>query len=155
NPSTTLKDNEFREKHPNGLIISSHDYNHIKDTLTRDTEVLKSLNIMDYSLLLVIHNMNRNDEKQKDDDNKNNNRNDISDDGISALNENGERLLIYFGLIDLLQTFDVCKVIQHQWHSLQDGDDVDKRSINEPEFYAKRFQDFVFNSVFKSSSIDD
>lgn len=50
--SATLKDNDFREIHPNGLKIPRNIYNHLIDVLTRDVEFLEKLNIMDYSLLL-------------------------------------------------------------------------------------------------------
>jgi hypothetical protein len=55
--SATFKDNDFREIHPNGLKLPKSVYYHLKEVLTRDVEFLERLNIMDYSLLLTVHNI--------------------------------------------------------------------------------------------------
>ncbi|CAF3753761.1 unnamed protein product [Rotaria sp. Silwood1] len=55
--SATFKDNDFRDIHPQGLKIPKNIYYHLKDIITYDVEFLEKLNIMDYSLLLTIHNM--------------------------------------------------------------------------------------------------
>jgi len=67
--------------------------------------------------------------------------------GIPAKNHKGENLLIFIGIIDILQSFGVAKKLEHTWKSLiHDGDTV---SVHRPSFYAKRFKDFLANSVFK------
>ncbi|CAF5218837.1 unnamed protein product, partial [Rotaria magnacalcarata] len=68
--------------------------------------------------------------------------------GIPAINEKGEHLLVFFGIIDILQTFDICKVMQRHYQTVENPDVVKERSIVDAVFYAKRFKEFVFNRVF-------
>jgi len=65
------------------------------------------------------------------------------------VNEKGERLLLFFGIIDILQTFDICKVMQRQYQTVENREAVDDRSIVEADFYAKRFKEFIFEHVFQ------
>ncbi|XP_063674809.1 phosphatidylinositol 4-phosphate 5-kinase type-1 alpha-like isoform X3 [Bolinopsis microptera] len=58
--SPTLKDLDFLEEHPGGLILEPDLYDDLKRTLERDIRVLESFRIMDYSLLLGIHNISLN-----------------------------------------------------------------------------------------------
>lgn len=44
--------------------------------------------------------------------------------------------------------FDICKVMQRQYQTVENRDVVDDRSIVEADFYAKRFKEFVFERVF-------
>ncbi|CAF0818311.1 unnamed protein product [Rotaria sordida] len=199
-PSATFKDNDFREIHPEGLKLPKSVYHHLKEVLTRDVEFLEKLNIMDYSLLLTVHNMDnqikptrvgslesflgtardtfligmtqqidQNDKKTKHEKPKlvlkfrkpietlglgykeistfdTENAKEFG--GIPAINEKGERLLLFFGIIDILQTFDTCKVIQRQYQTVENHEVVDDRSIVEADFYADRFKKFVFERVF-------
>ncbi|CAF4127449.1 unnamed protein product [Rotaria magnacalcarata] len=69
--------------------------------------------------------------------------------GIPAINEKGERILLFFGIIDILQTFDICKVMQQQYQTVENPDVVDARSIVAADFYADRFKKFVFERVFR------
>uniref|UniRef100_W5MKT0 Phosphatidylinositol-4-phosphate 5-kinase, type I, alpha, b n=1 Tax=Lepisosteus oculatus TaxID=7918 RepID=W5MKT0_LEPOC len=67
--------------------------------------------------------------------------------GIPARNAKGERLLIYIGIIDILQSYRFVKKLEHSWKALvHDGDTV---SVHRPGFYAERFQKFMCNTVFK------
>ena len=67
--------------------------------------------------------------------------------GIPAKNKKGENLLLFIGVIDILQSYRVLKKMEHFWKSLiHDGDTV---SVHRPGFYAKRFQSFLFERVFK------
>ncbi|CAF2869149.1 unnamed protein product [Rotaria sp. Silwood2] len=68
--------------------------------------------------------------------------------GIPAVNEKGERLLLFFAIIDILQTFDICKVMQRQYQTVENREVVDDRSIVEADYYADRFKKFVFERVF-------
>ncbi|KAL8166689.1 hypothetical protein V2J09_008188 [Rumex salicifolius] len=56
---------------------------------------------------------------------------------------NGEVLdvILYFGIIDILQDYDISKKIEHAYKSLQ----VDPTSISavDPKLYSKRFRDFL------------
>lgn len=67
--------------------------------------------------------------------------------GIPARNNKGERLLLYIGIIDILQSYRFVKKLEHSWKALvHDGDTV---SVHRPGFYAERFQRFMCNTVFK------
>lgn len=67
--------------------------------------------------------------------------------GIPARNEKGERLLIFLGVIDILQSYRMIKKFEHTFKSVfTDGDTV---SVHRPGFYAQRFLDFMANKVFR------
>lgn len=67
--------------------------------------------------------------------------------GIPAKNHKGENLLIFIGIIDILQSYGVAKKLEHTWKSIiHDGDTV---SVHHPAFYAKRFKQFLSDKVFK------
>nr|KAF6397186.1 hypothetical protein HJG63_009835 [Rousettus aegyptiacus] len=67
--------------------------------------------------------------------------------GIPARNSKGERLLLYIGIIDILQSYRFIKKLEHSWKALvHDGDTV---SVHRPSFYAERFQRFMCSTVFK------
>ncbi|CAG10850.1 unnamed protein product, partial [Tetraodon nigroviridis] len=70
--------------------------------------------------------------------------------GIPAQNSKGERLLVYIGIIDILQSYRLAKKIEHSWKALvYDGDTV---SVHRPGFYADRFEKFMCNVVFRKVS---
>lgn len=56
-PSPTYKDLDFMEHHPEGLFLEAETYNALMKTISRDCRVLESFKIMDYSLLVGIHNL--------------------------------------------------------------------------------------------------
>jgi len=67
--------------------------------------------------------------------------------GIPAKNHKGENLLIFIGIIDILQSFGMAKKLEHTWKSLiHDGDTV---SVHRPSFYAQRFKKFMAEQVFR------
>uniref|UniRef100_A0A671P7K0 Phosphatidylinositol-4-phosphate 5-kinase, type I, alpha, b n=1 Tax=Sinocyclocheilus anshuiensis TaxID=1608454 RepID=A0A671P7K0_9TELE len=69
--------------------------------------------------------------------------------GIPARNSKGERILIYIGIIDILQSYRFIKKVEHSWKALvHDGDTV---SVHRPGFYAERFQHFMCSTVFKKT----
>ncbi len=49
---------------------------------------------------------------------------------------------------DNLNRFDICKVMQRQYQTVENPDVVAERSIVEADFYAKRFKEFLFERVF-------
>ncbi|CAF3306214.1 unnamed protein product [Rotaria sp. Silwood2] len=53
----TLKDNDFKYQHPYGLTLEPFFYDQLMQTIEDDIRVLSSFDIMDYSLLLAIHNI--------------------------------------------------------------------------------------------------
>lgn len=50
-------------------------------------------------------------------------------------------VVLYFGVIDILQDYDITKKIEHAYKSLQ----ADPASISavDPKLYSKRFRDFI------------
>ncbi|XP_074042489.1 phosphatidylinositol 4-phosphate 5-kinase 59B isoform X4 [Leptinotarsa decemlineata] len=210
--SPTYKDLDFMEHHPEGIFMEADTYNALVKTIQRDCRVLESFKIMDYSLLLAIHNLDQAQkeksemksqtqleklpeegeagdmsaamlteerEREKEDRigaaailnrSKSINRQrlvahstamesiqaesepiDEDDDtppgGIPARNERGERLLLFIGIIDILQSYRLKKKLEHTWKSMiHDGDTV---SVHRPSFYAQRFQKFMSQTVFK------
>jgi 1-phosphatidylinositol-4-phosphate 5-kinase len=57
--SPTYKDLDFMEHHPEGILMEADTYNALIKTIHRDCRVLESFKIMDYSLLLTIHNLDQ------------------------------------------------------------------------------------------------
>ena len=55
--SPTYKDLDFMELHPEGLSLEQETYAALVKTLQRDCRVLESFMIMDYSLLVGVHNL--------------------------------------------------------------------------------------------------
>ncbi|XP_055374548.1 phosphatidylinositol 4-phosphate 5-kinase type-1 alpha isoform X3 [Condylostylus longicornis] len=221
--SPTFKDLDFMEHHPNGILLESETYSALIRTIQRDCTVLESFKIMDYSLLVGVHNLDlalkekqekpqhQQSHQQKahhsqskgnfpklEDDiedapeadqcmaqdvrarartlNRNNfcyrsfNRqrlvahstamesiqaesepideeDDVPPGGIPARSEKGERLLLFIGIIDILQSYRLKKKLEHTVKSIiHDGETV---SVCRPSFYAQRFQNFMAKTVFK------
>uniref|UniRef100_A0A0E0KI02 Phosphatidylinositol 4-phosphate 5-kinase n=1 Tax=Oryza punctata TaxID=4537 RepID=A0A0E0KI02_ORYPU len=67
----------------------------------------------------------------------------LSGGGFLAPNQTGEvyDVILYFGIIDILQDYDITKRLEHAYKSLQ----TDPNSISavDPKLYSKRFQDFI------------
>lgn len=57
--SPTFKDLDFIEHHPSGIYLESETYNALIKTMNRDCRVLESFKIMDYSLLVGVHNLDQ------------------------------------------------------------------------------------------------
>ncbi|XP_064645801.1 uncharacterized protein LOC135499086 isoform X5 [Lineus longissimus] len=200
----TLKDLDFADIHLNGILLEQETHTALVKTITRDCRVLESFKIMDYSMLLGVHNLDIAEREKKeraeqqrhmeagtsqssdslrqdaegggqpinkglqraksmktrlaaystalesiqaesdpidaDDD-------DISPGGIPARNSKGERLLLYIGVIDILQNYRLRKKMEHTFKSIvHDGDTI---SVHRPSFYAQRFQSFFSTVVFR------
>uniref|UniRef100_A0A1L8DLV0 Putative phosphatidylinositol-4-phosphate 5-kinase n=1 Tax=Nyssomyia neivai TaxID=330878 RepID=A0A1L8DLV0_9DIPT len=206
--SPTYKDLDFMEHHPNGIFLEADTYNALIKTIQRDCRVLESFKIMDYSLLVGVHNLDlslkdkqeeKNAQMRENDDfagessldgagderdrrerrsggatalNRSRSVNrqrlvahstamesiqaasepiddedDVPPGGIPARSEKGERLLLFIGIIDILQSYRLKKKLEHTFKSIiHDGDTV---SVCRPSFYAQRFQDFMAKTVFK------
>ncbi|ESO89726.1 hypothetical protein LOTGIDRAFT_164748 [Lottia gigantea] len=174
----TLKDLDFNENHPEGVLMEKEYYDALIKTLNRDIRVLESFKIMDFSLLVGIHNLDlaarekANVSLQRgksfktrlaqfstalesitakadiDDENEDEN---FPPGGIPARNSRGDRLLIYLGIIDILQFYRLKKRIEHQLKSLViDGDTI---SVHRPAYYAQRFAAYCANRVFKKMPV--
>ncbi|XP_011602773.1 phosphatidylinositol-4-phosphate 5-kinase, type I, beta a isoform X2 [Takifugu rubripes] len=165
--SPTFKDLDFKDMHE-GLNLDSETYNALMKTLQRDCRVLESFKIMDYSLLLGIHVL---DHKPLSRGSRCDSRKGqkvlystalesiqgsmkdpepLGDDdtfgGIPAKYKD-ENLLIFLGIIDILQSYRLIKKMEHSWKALvHDGDTV---SVHRPSFYADRFLKFMGSTVFK------
>ena len=57
--SPTYKDLDFMQMLPEGLLLEPETYNALISTLRRDCRVLESFRIMDYSLLVGVHNLDQ------------------------------------------------------------------------------------------------
>ncbi|NXA16454.1 PI51A kinase, partial [Sapayoa aenigma] len=188
----TYKDLDFMQDIPDGLFLDSDMYNALCKTLQRDCLVLQSFKIMDYSLLVAIHNMDlaQREHAAADGTAQADTRRPAAqkalystamesiqgearrggtietDDqmgGIPARNARGERLLLYIGIIDVLQSYRArgclplfqqrypLECVTNCW-SLVNGCGLapqDTVSVHRPSFYAERFQRFMCNTVFK------
>ncbi|CAG5885974.1 unnamed protein product [Menidia menidia] len=175
----TYKDLDFIQDMSGGLILEGDKYSAVCKTIQRDCLLLQSFKIMDYSLLVGIHNVDQACREQASeeavavagaaDQRKPQGQKSLystaieaiqaeaggvgpseSEDktgGIPAQNSKGDRLLVYMGIIDILQSYRFVKKLEHSWKALvHDGDTV---SVHRPSFYADRFQKFMCNTVFK------
>jgi 1-phosphatidylinositol-4-phosphate 5-kinase len=63
--------------------------------------------------------------------------------GFLFPNQTGEMhdVILYFGIIDVLQDYDISKKLEHAYKSVK----TDPNSISavDPKLYSKRFQDFI------------
>ncbi|XP_010787647.1 phosphatidylinositol-4-phosphate 5-kinase, type I, beta a isoform X1 [Notothenia coriiceps] len=165
--SPTFKDLDFQEMHE-GLHFDADTYSALMKTLQRDCRVLESFKIMDYSLLLGVHVLDRKllSRGSRCDSRKGQKvlystalesiqgntkaSEPVADDdtfgGIPAKNKD-ENFLIFLGIIDILQSYRFIKKVEHSWKALvHDGDTV---SVHRPSFYADRFLKFMGTTVFK------
>ncbi|XP_034164396.1 phosphatidylinositol 4-phosphate 5-kinase type-1 gamma isoform X2 [Pangasianodon hypophthalmus] len=175
----TFKDLDFMQDIPEGLMLDADTYNALVKTLQRDCLVLESFKIMDYSLLLGLHNLDQAEREQNTEGSQSSSDGkrppaqkalystamesiqgasacgeDIDTEdtmgGIPAVNSKGERLLLYIGIIDILQSYRLIKKLEHTWKALvHDGDTV---SVHRPSFYADRFFRFMSSTVFRKST---
>uniref|UniRef100_A0A8C6VCV5 Phosphatidylinositol-4-phosphate 5-kinase type 1 gamma n=1 Tax=Naja naja TaxID=35670 RepID=A0A8C6VCV5_NAJNA len=178
--SPTYKDLDFMQDMPEGIMLDADTFNALVKTLQRDCLVLESFKIMDYSLLLGVHNIDQLERERQVDGAQS-----LSDEkrpvgqkalystamesiqggaargnpltqmtrkmgGIPAVNGKGERLLLHVGIIDILQSYRLIKKLEHTWKALVH--DGDTVSVHRPSFYAERFFKFMTNTVFRKSS---
>lgn len=138
-PSPTYKDLDFMEHHKEGLILDRSIYDALMKTMAADLRVLESFKIMDFSLLVGIHKLDKARGSEP--------INIESWGAIPAENGEGEKLLLFIGIIDILQSYRLRKKLEHTFKSLiHDGDSI---SVHKPSYYCKRFQEFVATRVLK------
>ncbi|KAJ8000322.1 hypothetical protein DPEC_G00203630 [Dallia pectoralis] len=174
----TFKDLDFIQDLPDGLELDPDNYSALGKTIQRDCLLLQSFKIMDYSMLVGIHNLEQAARERAGEEatgavgprpppqlgqkslyctaieaiqgNAHGNRTLDTENqmgGIPARSAKGERMLVYIGIIDILQSYRLTKKIEHSWKALvHDGDTV---SVHRPSFYADRFLKFMCNTVFK------
>ncbi|KAI3460606.1 hypothetical protein Pfo_017269, partial [Paulownia fortunei] len=159
--TTTLKDLDLNFV----FRLQTNWYQELIKQIDRDCEFLEAERIMDYSLLVGLHfrddstgdkmglspflkplirlgaNMPARAERvaRRSDFDR------YTPGGFSNLipSRSGEiyEVVLYFGIIDILQDYDISKKLEHAYKSLQ----VDPTSISavDPKLYSKRFRDFV------------
>uniref|UniRef100_F6QZD6 Phosphatidylinositol-4-phosphate 5-kinase type 1 alpha n=1 Tax=Callithrix jacchus TaxID=9483 RepID=F6QZD6_CALJA len=147
-PLPTFKDLDFLQDIPDGLFLDADMYNALCKTLQRDCLVLQSFKIMDYSLLMSIHNI---DHAQREP---------LSSETQYSVDTRrpAPQKALYSTAMESIQgearrggTMETddqfVKKLEHSWKALvHDGDTV---SVHRPGFYAERFQRFMCNTVFK------
>jgi len=180
----TYKDLDLINKYSDNIFVDPDIRKVLLSTLEADCLVLSSFKIMDYSLLLAIHNVDKCEQEAKETQeskkktenctdmttttskqkginvlsstmlrNKYNADIDHWSGGIPARNKNGERLLIFCGIIDILQCYKLSKKLEHGFKSLfTDGDTI---SVHKPKFYFRRFLDFMVEKVFNEDQRDE
>ncbi|KAA0714312.1 Phosphatidylinositol 4-phosphate 5-kinase type-1 beta [Triplophysa tibetana] len=168
----TYKDLDFVDMHE-GLYFDPETYNALMKTLQRDCRVLESFKIMDYSLLLGVHVLDQGNRLRDGSDWKRtltqkvlystamesiqgdgkSNEAMTADNtmgGIPARTTRDDKLLIFLGIIDILQSYRFIKKLEHSWKALvYDGDTV---SVHRPSFYANRFLKFMSSRVFRKTN---
>lgn len=171
----TYKDLDFQDMHEEGLYFDAETYNNLMKTLQRDCRVLESFKIMDYSLLLGVHVLDHREVGEQGQAGGDGRRpvaqrvlystamesiqgdgkaaealtTDDTMGGIPARTHKDEKLLIYLGIIDILQSYRFIKKLEHSWKALvYDGDSV---SVHRPGFYASRFLKFMSTRVFRKT----
>uniref|UniRef100_A0A673GP01 Phosphatidylinositol-4-phosphate 5-kinase, type I, gamma b n=1 Tax=Sinocyclocheilus rhinocerous TaxID=307959 RepID=A0A673GP01_9TELE len=169
----TFKDLDFMQDVQDGLLLDVDTYSALLKTLQRDCLVLESFKIMDYSLLLGVHNLEQAEREQQMEGSQSS-----SDEKrpaaqralYSSAMESIQGGAACGGAIDTDDTSPsghsaVCEVklmfvffcrltkkLEHTWKALvHDGDTV---SVHRPNFYADRFFRFMSSTVFKKSTCE-
>ncbi|CAG2052909.1 unnamed protein product, partial [Timema podura] len=150
--SPTYKDLDFIEYHPEGIGLEADTYTALVKTIQRDCRerdraaaaaLNRSRSINRQRLVAhstAMESIQAESEPIDEED-------DVPPGGIPARSSKGERLLLYVGIIDILQSYRLKKKLEHTWKAMiHDGDTV---SVHRPGFYAQRFQDFMAKTVFK------
>ncbi|CAF0885996.1 unnamed protein product [Adineta ricciae] len=173
--SPTWKDLDFIERHPQGFFLDADTFTALEKTVERDCRVLASFHIMDYSFLIGVHRIDQSSESpstpatpvdpfspkpkrmiystpmdniqaQFDEQNKPDEHL-VKAGGIPARTADGQKLSLYVGIIDILQSYQLRKKLEHTLKSVvTDGTQI---SVTHPNYYSERFRKFLFNTVFK------
>lgn len=124
--SPVLLDNDFKKK----IILSPEDRERLVKQLEADSNFLASQNVMDYSLLFAIHTVVSPIET-------------MYPLPPRAFISSDKSTLYFLGIIDILQSYNIWKVLEKTWKVKILSFDADKISVQEPEKYAKRFFKFL------------
>ena len=72
----------------------------------------------------------------------------MSDGGLVAYSDQGEKVYLFVGVIDVLQNYGRMKKLEHNYKAMvYNGDEV---SVHRPDFYRQRFQEFMSTRVFEA-----
>ncbi|XP_010777046.1 phosphatidylinositol 4-phosphate 5-kinase type-1 gamma [Notothenia coriiceps] len=135
----TFKDLDFMQNLLEGLMLDQDTYNALVKTLQRDCLVLESFKIMDYSLLLGVHNMDQAERERQMEGSQGE-----SDEKRPV----AQQKALYSTAMESIQGGAACG-------GNIDTDDTrgeDTVSVHRPGFYADRFFKFMSSNVFKKSS---
>ncbi|KAA8590037.1 hypothetical protein FQN60_013402 [Etheostoma spectabile] len=138
----TFKDLDFMQDLQDGLMLDQDTYNALVKTLQRDCLVLESFKIMDYSLLLGVHNMDQAERERQMEGSQSE-----SDEKRPV----AQQKALYSTAMESIQGGAACG-------GSIDTDDTpnqtpsDTVSVHRPGFYADRFFKFMSSTVFKKSS---
>jgi len=184
--SPTFKDLDFNYTfHPKGIFLKPDTRLALLDTIEKDCKILKDFNIMDYSILMGVHYIDRplnTDDDTSSDANalklaaiarweslmadsvleksiqakawtvKDKNYASLSG-SIPAKSVNGDRLLLFVGIIDILQTFRMVKNLEHSLKIFKlkvtpgATENANSISVQPPEYYASRFHTYMTKYV--------
>ena len=105
---------------PEGFQIDPETYTALMSTIEKDCLLLESNDNMDYSLLLGVHNLDKAKKELGGSDQETTTLATHSNlqGGIPATNKEGERLLIFVGIIDILQYYRLFKMFEHTFKSV-------------------------------------
>ncbi|CAF4911025.1 unnamed protein product, partial [Rotaria sp. Silwood1] len=70
------------------------------------------------------------------------------------INGTNKRVYIDLALIDILQTYDVLRILDHTFRKLTDPDKHLEHSLIPPNEYEPRFHQFLFEDVFIDANDD-
>lgn len=169
----TFKDVDFRNNMQK-VYVTEEDKEKFMEKVNRDVEFLVKLKIMDYSLLMGIHDVGRAEREEdteevfNEEEQEAENIYGTSPEGIAGYLsacrplEPGEfhpyvdvyaiksctgapqREIYFMGLIDILTQYDTKKKAAHAAKTVKHGAGAEISTVH-PEQYAKRFRDFVSN----------
>jgi len=167
----SLKDCDFLKEEMK-IRVGEEKRKHILEMLESDVQFLSQLKIMDYSLLLGVHNVARGlEEREMDDehsssddllDGEDNKDSDVpmeieeeEDEVEDQIYENGytyfsdeiltDKEVYCFGLIDVLTKYNATKRAAHTAKTMKHGAGAEISTVR-PESYAKRFLEFMSNA---------
>ena len=75
------------------------------------------------------------------------------DDGVEAQFSTGEKVLIFGGLIDILQVYGARKKLEHQYKSLRFRNEREGISVTDPGKYASRMSAFVWSKFCEAPRV--
>lgn len=163
--SVTFKDLDFIEKKIK-IQIGGEKRIALLEQLHRDVKFLAKLNIMDYSYLVGVHNIEKEDDYSAPPSPQSSHvllpkagSHDLNheyfqsifqenDGGLRGLDEHSiyTGKIYYMGIIDILMLYSIRKKVEHTYKTLRYGHETQISSIS-PNDYATRFYDFVAASI--------
>eukprot|EP00794_Sanderia_malayensis_P019383 gene19383-21307_t len=162
--NSTKKDLDFKNDYPERILLDKETYDAVVKTIKRDCRVLESFKIMDYSLLLGIHNV----DQALREKNVDSSANDTSE------QENPERIARRHEFGAALEAIQIDKVDEVEgrpawwypgevserrstypipWDHRHIAELQDTVSVHNPSFYADRFVKFLVTEVFKVAGL--